>query len=280
MTRVASASTAPGRTRRPRSARKSGSRRSLQQQSAVGVRIRAHPALAFGRELGELGTQPAAARRRAPPVDSSASSPRECGRARGCRASRPAAPDASARSPRSSCRRLPSVRSSPWASAARSSASAAARSTPLARAACWMRRISSTIASSVAAIAWCMRLGIVAFDEVRAVAVAAQQRLELLVADARQHRRARDLVAVQMEDRQHGAVGDRIEELVRVPARRERTGLGLAVADDAGDEQIGIVERGAVGVRERSSRARRPRESSRASPARRGSGCRRETRTA
>ena len=36
-----------------------------------------------------------------------------------------------------------------------------------------------------------------------------------------------------------------------MPARRQRAGLGLAVADDAADEQVGVVERGAVGVRER-----------------------------
>ena len=36
-----------------------------------------------------------------------------------------------------------------------------------------------------------------------------------------------------------------------MPARRERSGFRLAVADDAGDEQVGIVEGGAECVRER-----------------------------
>ena len=36
-----------------------------------------------------------------------------------------------------------------------------------------------------------------------------------------------------------------------MPARGERPGLRLAVADDAGDEQVGIVERRAVRVHER-----------------------------
>ena len=35
-----------------------------------------------------------------------------------------------------------------------------------------------------------------------------------------------------------------------MPARRQRSGLRLAVADDAGDDQIGIVEGRAVGMRE------------------------------
>ena len=38
-----------------------------------------------------------------------------------------------------------------------------------------------------------------------------------------------------------------------MPARRERAGLRLAVADDAGDEETGVVERGAERVRERVS---------------------------
>ena len=36
-----------------------------------------------------------------------------------------------------------------------------------------------------------------------------------------------------------------------MPARRERPGLGLAVADDAGDEEIGVVERRPERVRQR-----------------------------
>ena len=36
-----------------------------------------------------------------------------------------------------------------------------------------------------------------------------------------------------------------------MPARRERPGLRLAVADDAGDDQVGVVERRAERVRER-----------------------------
>ena len=37
---------------------------------------------------------------------------------------------------------------------------------------------------------------------------------------------------------------------MRVPARGQRAGLGLAVADDAGDDQVGVVERRAEGVAE------------------------------
>ena len=54
-----------------------------------------------------------------------------------------------------------------------------------------------------------------------------------------------------MQHRQHGAVARGIDELVGVPAGGQRARLGLAVADDAADEQVGVVERGAVGVHER-----------------------------
>ena len=88
-------------------------------------------------------------------------------------------------------------------------------------------------------------------DKVRLVAVTVQQLLQLLVRHARGQRGVGDLVAVQVQDRQHGAVAHRVQELITVPARGERTSLGLAVADDAGDQEVGIVERCAVGVTQR-----------------------------
>ncbi len=70
------------------------------------------------------------------------------------------------------------------------------------------------------------------------------------MADARENGRIGDLVAVEVEDRQHGAVAYRVDELVGVPGSGERSGLGFAVADDTGDDQVGIIEAGAVGVRQ------------------------------
>ncbi|CAM5598775.1 hypothetical protein SCYAM73S_07694 [Streptomyces cyaneofuscatus] len=43
---------------------------------------------------------------------------------------------------------------------------------------------------------------------------------------------------------------DGVEELVGVPGRGERPSLRLAVADHAGDEEVRVVEGGAVGVGE------------------------------
>ena len=90
-----------------------------------------------------------------------------------------------------------------------------------------------------------------ALDDVGPVAVPLQLVEQLLLGDPGHHRRVGDLVAVEVQDRQHGAVVDRVQELVRLPRPGQRTGLGLAVADHAGDQQVRVVERRAVGVRER-----------------------------
>ena len=94
------------------------------------------------------------------------------------------------------------------------------------------------------------RFGLLALDEARRVAVAEEQAFQFRARDAREDRRVGDLVAVQVQDRQHGAVAGRIEELVRMPGGGQRAGLRLAVADDAGDDQLRVVEGGAEGMRQ------------------------------
>ena len=88
-------------------------------------------------------------------------------------------------------------------------------------------------------------------DEIGLVAVADEQRLQLLVRNTGKDCRVCDLVAVEMQHRQHRAVAHRIEKLVRVPRRRKRPGLRFAVADHDRDDEIGVVEGRAVGVRHR-----------------------------
>ena len=91
---------------------------------------------------------------------------------------------------------------------------------------------------------------VVTLDDVGMVAAAAQELAQLLARDAGEHGRVGDLVSVEVKDRQHRAVGRGVEELVRVPRRRQRPGLGLSVADDARDQEVGIVERRSVRMRE------------------------------
>ena len=94
-------------------------------------------------------------------------------------------------------------------------------------------------------------LRLVPLDEVRRPAVAEEQVLQFLVGDACEDGRVGDLEAVEVQDRQHHAVGDRVEELVGMPCGGQRAGLGFAVADDAGDDQVRIVERGPEGMADR-----------------------------
>jgi len=84
--------------------------------------------------------------------------------------------------------------------------------------------------------------GLVTLDEVGRPPVAAEQLFQFLVGDASEEGRIGNLVAVEMQNRQHRAVGYWIEKLVRMPGGGQRTRLRLAIADDAGHDEIGIVE--------------------------------------
>ena len=95
------------------------------------------------------------------------------------------------------------------------------------------------------------RCRIIALDEQRLVAIADEQRAQLFLRDAGQNGGIGDLVTVEVEDRQHGTVKRRVEELVGVPGGRQRPGFRLAVADDAGHDKVRIVEGRAIGMRER-----------------------------
>ena len=88
-------------------------------------------------------------------------------------------------------------------------------------------------------------------EVVRVVAHAAEELVALGVGDAGEDRGVGDLVAVEVQDRQDDAVGERVHELVGLPGRGERAGLGLAVAHHGHREQARVVEDGAVGVGER-----------------------------
>ena len=61
----------------------------------------------------------------------------------------------------------------------------------------------------------------------------------------------RDLVAVQVQDRQNNAVRHRIEELVAVPRGCQRAGLRLAVTDNHGCDQVGVIQHRTEAVRQR-----------------------------
>ena len=93
-------------------------------------------------------------------------------------------------------------------------------------------------------------LRLMPLDEIWRVAVTAEQMIQLVMADPRENGGIGDLVTVQVKDRQNHPVSRRIEELVGMPTRRQWSGFRLAVADDTGNDQIGIVEGRSIGVRE------------------------------
>ena len=84
---------------------------------------------------------------------------------------------------------------------------------------------------------------LVAFHKVGRPAAAAQELLQFLMLDAGQDGRIADLVSIEVQDRQHGSVGNGIEELVGLPRGRQRACFRFAVAHNAGDDHTGIVER-------------------------------------
>src|SRR5579872_1324705 len=60
-----------------------------------------------------------------------------------------------------------------------------------------------------------------------------------------------DLVAVEMKYREHAPITAGVEKLVAMPPGGQRTSLRLPIADDAGDDQVGVVKGGAVRMTER-----------------------------
>ena len=92
---------------------------------------------------------------------------------------------------------------------------------------------------------------IVAGDDDGLPSLTVQEVDDVLVAAAPQHRRACDLRPVDVEYGQDGAVTSRIEKCRELPGCGERTGFGLAVADDTGHRQVGPIECRAACVHQR-----------------------------
>ena len=233
-----------------------------QQQAAVGVGVGAHPPLALGRERGQLRAQGAALVEQLLGPVGAQPAPRAAPGARALCARSASGTwwernDPSAGSPSTSLGPVQplGVRSTIIGQRGRAASAACAPVDSRAR-----RRLDPRAALDLGSRDDLIERGghqlvhrrrVRALHEARRVAVALEQRAQLLLGNPREHGRVGDLVAVQMQHRQHGAVARRVEELVRVPARRQRTRLRLAVADHAAGQQVGIVEHGAVGVHER-----------------------------
>ena len=98
---------------------------------------------------------------------------------------------------------------------------------------------------------WMHERRIVTFDVMRFVAVAVHEIRQLRLVDASEHSWTGDLVAIEMENRQHSSIARGIHELVGVPARRECCRLSFSVTNNTTDKQVRIVERGSVCMKQR-----------------------------
>src|SRR5262249_6292691 len=85
-------------------------------------------------------------------------------------------------------------------------------------------------------------------DRNRFIAVAPKQTDDFVIGHSAEDGGIGDLVTVEMQDGQDGSIRSRIKESIAVPRCRERAGLRLAVAHDARDDQVRVVECRAVRV--------------------------------
>jgi hypothetical protein len=85
-------------------------------------------------------------------------------------------------------------------------------------------------------------------DDMGLITVTMEQRFQLVVRQAGKYGGTGDLVAVQMQNGQHGAIAHGVEEFISMPTRGQRPGLGLAVPDHTGDEQVGVVKCRTIGM--------------------------------
>src|ERR1700690_491112 len=91
----------------------------------------------------------------------------------------------------------------------------------------------------------------VALDEKNLVTVPAQKLPHLIVSLAREDGGTGNLVAIEMQDRQHRAIARGIEEVDSLPRSFEWSGLRLAITDYARDDKLGVVECRAERMHER-----------------------------
>ena len=92
-------------------------------------------------------------------------------------------------------------------------------------------------------------LRVMAFHEIRFVPVPSEQTCEFFIAHTPQNCRVRDLVSVQVKNRQDCSIPCRVQELVRMPTRGQRPGLRLSISHYTTDQKVRIIKGCAIGMR-------------------------------
>src|ERR1700722_9679026 len=83
---------------------------------------------------------------------------------------------------------------------------------------------------------------LITFDEVRLITTPDVEGLQVFVARPTLHGRPRNLVPVEVQDREDRAIAHWIEKVDGLPATFQGTGLGISVTNHAGNDQVGVVE--------------------------------------
>src|SRR5579859_489985 len=69
-----------------------------------------------------------------------------------------------------------------------------------------------------------------------------EELLDILISVSTEHRGSRNLVAIQMQDRQHRAIVKGVQKLDTFPGTFERSRLRLPIADHRDGNEVGIIE--------------------------------------
>ena len=83
---------------------------------------------------------------------------------------------------------------------------------------------------------------IAAFDKNGLVAVTGQKTTDSIIAFATPDSRTGNLIFIEMQNGKDCAVAYWVQELVSFPAAFQRAGFGLAVANDRGNNQVGVIK--------------------------------------
>jgi hypothetical protein len=81
-----------------------------------------------------------------------------------------------------------------------------------------------------------------AFYEVGFVTTADIESLQVSVTGAALRCRTGDLVSIQMQNRKYSSVTHGVEKVDRFPASFEWARFGFTIADNAGNDEIGVIE--------------------------------------
>src|SRR5581483_7375933 len=89
------------------------------------------------------------------------------------------------------------------------------------------------------------------FHEIGLVSVSNEEAFQFLMADTRKYSRVGNLVSIQVQYRQHRAIGYRVEKFVGMPGRSQGTGFGLSIPHRACDDEVGIIKGGSIRMGDR-----------------------------